>query len=235
MNQKLIFLLLLVLCPALLAQQPGDINNDGKVDSTDIRRGVQIALGQPPPASQNEIAAGDMNRDGKVTVQDLVFISNTIANRNRPPVADASASPDSGLAGTNIQLDATRSFDLDGDALASRWRQLHMNRFSTEYITENEAILSDSTSAAPAFNPEWPGNYRFELQVAEITGLADKDTVDVLVRKEGVRQLDFKGIGLGDLFGDKKIFLTNHSFSHILGSVIITSAQQLIEQESLRA
>jgi len=181
---------------------PGDINNDGKVDSTDIRRGVQIALGQPPPALQSEIAAGDMNRDGKVTVQDLVFISNTIANRNRPPVADASASPDSGLAGTNIRLDATRSFDFDGNSLTYRWRQLHMNRFSTEYMTENEAILSDSTSATPTFNPQWPGNYRFELQVAETTGLLDKDTVDVLVSKQGVRKLQVKGINFYDVFGE---------------------------------
>ena len=67
---------------------PGDINADGKVDSTDIARGVQIALGQPPLATQAEITAGDMNSDGRVTVQDLVLIRNTIEGINRPPMAD---------------------------------------------------------------------------------------------------------------------------------------------------
>jgi hypothetical protein len=202
LNPKHIFLFLLALCLPLLAQQPGDINNDGKIDSTDIARGVRMALGKPPSPTPNEILAGDMNRDGKVTVQDLVFISNTIAGRNRPPVADASASPDSGSTGTNIQLNATRSFDLDGNALTYRWRQLHMTRFSTEYLTENEAVLSDSTSATPTFNPQWPGNYRFELRAAETTGLDGKDTIEVFVRQAGRRELQVKGIYFNDLFGE---------------------------------
>ncbi|MFQ5604591.1 MAG: dockerin type I domain-containing protein [bacterium] len=199
----LIYVALLFLPQIVISQSlPGDINGDSKVDSTDIARGVQIALGKLPPATQNEIAAGDMNRDGCITVQDLVFIRNTIAGVNRPPVADASASPDSGLAGTNIQLDATRSFDLDGDTLTYRWRQLHMNRYSTEYMTENEAILSDSTSATPTFNPEWPGNYRFELQLKEPTSITDLDTVDVLVSKVGVRHFDAEGLIFYDVFGE---------------------------------
>ena len=181
---------------------PGDINSDGVIDSLDITRGKQIALEQPPPATQQELAAGDMNRDGMITVQDLVFIRNTIAGINRPPVADAGVSPDSGMAGNDIQLDATRSYDLDDDALTYRWRQLHMNQYSTEYMTANKAVLNDSTSVTPTFNPEWPGNYRFELTVTDALGLVEKDTVDVLVSKEGVRQLDVKGITFVDLFGE---------------------------------
>jgi len=208
MERKLCLILIVFFCllfhtSSIFSQiTPGDINNDGKVDSTDIARGVQIALGQPPPATQAEIEAGDMNRDGRITVQDLVFISKTIAGSNRPPVADASASPDNGLAGTEIKLDAKNSFDLDDDALTYRWRQLHMNRYSTEYLTENKATLSDSTSTTPTFNPEWPGNYRFELAVTDVAGLVENDTVDVLVGKEGARQLDFKGLTFGDFFGE---------------------------------
>ncbi|MFQ5652154.1 MAG: dockerin type I domain-containing protein [bacterium] len=204
MRVRFFFIILSFLWQPLLAQQPmpGDVNGDSKVDSADLARGVQIALGQPPAAAQSEIDAGDMNRDGRITVQDLVFIRNTIAGGNRPPVADASASPDSGLAGTGIQLDATRSFDLDGDALTYRWRQLHMNRFSTEYVTENKVMLSDTTSATPTFNPEWPGNYRFEMQIMEVTGLVDRDTVEVLVSKMGVRQFDAEGLIFYDVFGE---------------------------------
>ncbi|MFQ5570889.1 MAG: hypothetical protein ACE5G0_14510 [Rhodothermales bacterium] len=161
-----------------------------------------MALGQPPAPSQNELDAADLNGDGLVTVQDLVLLANTIAGGNRPPVADAGASPESGLAGTAIQLDATRSFDLDGDALRYRWRQLHMDRFSTEYVTENQAVLSDSMSATPTFTPEWPGKYRFELEVADAAGLVERDTMDVLVGKDNARQLDVKGIIFGDVFGE---------------------------------
>ena len=203
MKAELFFVLPFLLIQLLFAQLPipGDINGNGVVDSLDIIRGKQIALEQHPPATQQELAVGDMNRDGRITVQDLVFIRNTIAEVNRPPVADAGASPDSGLAGTDIQLDATRSFDLDGDALTYHWRQLHMNRFSTEYLTESEAVLSDSISDTPIFNPEWPGNYRFELTVTDALGLVEKDTIDVVVGREDGRKLDFKGLTFGDFFG----------------------------------
>ncbi|MFQ5570890.1 MAG: dockerin type I domain-containing protein [Rhodothermales bacterium] len=195
-------LLYLTALPLSAQPLPGDINGDGTVNDADITRGVEIALGQPPAPSQNELDAADLNGDGLVTVQDLVLLANTIAGGNRPPVADAGASPESGLAGTAIQLDATRSFDLDDDALRYRWRQLHMDRFSTEYVTENEVMLSDSMSATPVFTPEWPGKYRFELEVADAPGLVERDTVDVLVGKDGVRQLDVKGIEFVDVFGE---------------------------------
>ena len=197
-----LFLLFLLFIQRLSTQQPfpGDINGDGVVNSLDIIRGKQIALNQPPSATHAEISAGDMNSDGEITVQDLVLIRNTIAKANRPPVADATASPDSGLTGTDIQLDATHSYDLDGDNLTYLWRQLHMSQYSTEYMTENKADLSDSTSITPTFNPEWPGNYRFELVVTDAAGLVEKDTVDVLVGKKGGWQIDFKGLCFPDGF-----------------------------------
>ncbi len=60
MDGKFYFGLMLrsrLLIPATLLSQivPGDVNNDGKVDNTDIARGMQIALSQPQPATQNEI------------------------------------------------------------------------------------------------------------------------------------------------------------------------------------
>jgi len=181
---------------------PGDINNDGNVDSLDIDRGVQIALDQPPPSSASELEAGDMNRDNRITVEDIVLISVTIAGNNRPPVADARASADSGLVGTDIQLDASLSSDLDGDVLTFSWTQLHMCRYSTEYISENTVIISDSTNATPTFNPIWPGNYRFLLSVTDTSGLVSIDTTDVHVGNDSLRKLDFKGVHTPDLFGD---------------------------------
>ena len=198
----LLHLAFLAVGPLWAQPSPGDINGDGAVDQADVDRGVEIALGQPPSPSQNELVAGDLNGDGQVTVQDLVLLVNTIAGANLPPVADAGASPESGLVGNDIQLDAARSFDLDDDELSYRWRQLHMDRFSTEYMTENEAVLDDSANITSSFNPEWPGRYRFELQVTDAAGLVDRDTVDVLVGKEGVRRLDPKGIVFWDLFGE---------------------------------
>ncbi|MDP6039207.1 MAG: dockerin type I repeat-containing protein, partial [Candidatus Latescibacteria bacterium] len=116
----MIWIILLILSPMLSGLSygqslTGDINGDGRVDEADLDRGTEIVLGRLPTASENELAAADLDRDGRVTVKDLVLIANTIGGQNRPPVADGSASPDSGLVGVDIQLDGGMSLDLDGD------------------------------------------------------------------------------------------------------------------------
>ncbi|MFQ5604140.1 MAG: dockerin type I domain-containing protein [bacterium] len=181
---------------SLFAQlTPGDINGDGKVDSSDIARGVQIALGKLPPATQSELASGDINRDGRITVQDLVFISNTIAGLNRPPVADISASDDSGTVGVPVNLDASLSFDLDEDTLTYRWRQLFGPKVSFEYTSHTETPIEDTTKRITIFTPKALGHYKLELEVTDSNGLIDRDTIRVFVESDPTaRALAVKGV-----------------------------------------
>ena len=203
----MIWIILLILSPMLSGLSygqslTGDINGDGRVDEADLDRGTEIVLGRLPTASENELAAADLDRDGRVTVKDLVLIANTIGGQNRPPVADGSASPDSGLVGVDIQLDGGMSLDLDGDSLRIRWQQVHMDRYDEVYATEHQAVLNDTTDLFPIFQAPGSGKYRFELTVSDASGLTNVDTVDVWVRPEQVRNLDVTGTIMADIFGE---------------------------------
>jgi len=203
MAKLIFFILQLLFCQALFAQQPipGDINNDGKIDSTDIARGLEIALGKSPPATQDEIAAGDMNRDGRITVQDLVFIRNTIAGGNRPPVADASASDDSGTVGLPVNLDASSSFDLDEYSMNYRWRQVFGPRVSFEYLSHTRIPIEDTTAAVTAFTPQALGHYKLELIVSDSSGLVSRDTIKIFVESDpAARSLAVKGVTWTDIW-----------------------------------
>ncbi len=58
-----------------LALEPGDINRDGIVDATDYTK-LKAALGQSGEAVQE-----DLNRNGTVTGQDVVFFLETLSKR----------------------------------------------------------------------------------------------------------------------------------------------------------
>jgi len=57
---------------------PGDINDDGGLDVSDLVRLVAIILGNGDTPSDVELCASDVNGDGQSTVQDVVNLVDTI-------------------------------------------------------------------------------------------------------------------------------------------------------------
>ena len=55
---------------------PGDVNDDGKINSTDIVYVRRIILGMESPNQMTE--ASDLNEDGKINSTDIVFIRRLI-------------------------------------------------------------------------------------------------------------------------------------------------------------
>ena len=52
----------------------GDLDNSSVVDLIDINRTVDIVLGRPPAATENELMSGDMDHDGDIDLYDLLTI-----------------------------------------------------------------------------------------------------------------------------------------------------------------
>jgi len=57
---------------------PGDINDDGNQDVSDLVRLVAIILGNGEVANDVELCAADVNDDGQITVQDVVSLVDII-------------------------------------------------------------------------------------------------------------------------------------------------------------
>ena len=58
--------------------QPGDINDDGYLDVSDLVRLVAIILGNGPDPNDVELCAGDVNADDNINVQDVVTLVDLI-------------------------------------------------------------------------------------------------------------------------------------------------------------
>ncbi|BAS29362.1 PKD domain-containing protein [Limnochorda pilosa] len=88
---------------------------------------------------------------------------------NTPPLANAG--PDQVVPlGATVQLDASGSFDADGDDLMHNWSLIDMPDGSS-------ATLSDPALRAPTFIADLPGEYRIELTVSD----GAEANVDVVV------------------------------------------------------
>ncbi|MFC2088736.1 dockerin type I domain-containing protein, partial [Calditrichota bacterium] len=152
MNKIYTSLLILFFPISVFSQSiPGDITNDGIVDTLDVIRGIEIILHRGLSPTQGEITAGDLNRDQIINVADIRLISNLYHFANLPPIADASASDTTGLTGNLILLDASNSIDYNGDSLKFMWHQLHGTRSTRKYITANIVSLSDTSNSEPSF------------------------------------------------------------------------------------
>lgn len=92
--------------------------------------------------------------DGKVDSNPSIV---TISTQNSPPVAKAGADQ-TVETGATVQLDGTRSSDVDGDPLTYLWS------FSSSPIG-SLAILANSTSANPTFVTDKKGSYVIQLIV----------------------------------------------------------------------
>ena len=61
---------------------PGDINDDGSIDVSDIVRQVNIIINSGAPPTEMELCACDVNGDGQVNVLDVVAMVNIIVGRD---------------------------------------------------------------------------------------------------------------------------------------------------------
>ncbi|GEM_PF-4342149 len=138
---------------------------------------------------------------------------------NVPPVIQISA-PSDAYVGEQIVLEASGTFDYDGDPITFVWKQFHNpDRYTgTEYVTGNDtriesldgllsAVYPNSVTGVSQvrFTPEWPGNYRFEVIARDDDG-ESRQFVDVLVH---LRESPFeiKGIMIDIQWYDESINL----------------------------
>ncbi|MBM4309755.1 MAG: choice-of-anchor A family protein [Deltaproteobacteria bacterium] len=118
----------------------------------------------------------------QLTVRDFEYASDPVelevTTRNRRPVADSG--PDRKLnAADAVQLDASASFDPDGDFLTWRWSILSAPDGST-------AVLNDSTLINPVFTADKAGAYIVQLIVndGEMDSIPDTCTITIRALSE---------------------------------------------------
>jgi PKD domain len=95
----------------------------------------------------------------------------TISTLNSPPVADAGPAQ-TVLAGTTVQLNGSKSTDVDGDPLTFKWSIISKPSNST-------AVLSDPSAVAPTFFADQLGTYVAQLIVNDGTVDSAPSTVTI--------------------------------------------------------
>ena len=103
------------------------------------------------------------------TNHDLKYATKAKLALKRPPVADANG-PYHGNEGSPIELNASGSYDPDGDTLQYRWD------------LNNDGIWDTGWSSSPYLDYTWPDDYSGEVAVEVSDGEnADTDTATVVV------------------------------------------------------
>jgi probable HAF family extracellular repeat protein len=96
----------------------------------------------------------------------------TISTTNSPPVADAGADQSVIVIGTNVQLNGSQSYDLDGDAINYSWTLTSSPPGST-------ASLIGANTATPTFIAYVHGTYVAQLVVSDQWALSQPKTVTI--------------------------------------------------------
>lgn len=105
---------------------------------------------------------------GLSSTKDTVIVSTV----NTAPVADAGADQSIVVLGSTVQLDGSRSYDLEGDSLTYQWAFI-------EEPAGSAAVLSGAASPAPTFVADIYGTYRLSLVVSDPWVASAPDTVEV--------------------------------------------------------
>jgi RHS repeat-associated protein len=102
---------------------------------------------------------------------DSIPATVTISTLNSPPVANAGPAQ-TVLAGTTVQLNGSKSTDVDGDALTFKWS-------ITSKPSNSNAVLSDPASVTPTFFADQLGVYVVQLIVNDGTVDSTPSTVTI--------------------------------------------------------
>ncbi len=105
---------------------------------------------------------------GLSSAADTVLVSTV----NTAPVADAGADQSIVVLGSTVQLDGSKSYDLEGDPLTYQWA-------FTEKPAGSTAVLSGAVSPTPTFVADVYGTYSLSLVVSDPWVASAPDTVAV--------------------------------------------------------
>jgi hypothetical protein len=86
--------------------------------------------------------------------------------------------------GEKVMLDASKSFDPDGQIVKVTWEQVFGTKEGTEYMSANRIPIPDPHATTWTFTPQWSGNYRFRLTITDNEGRSNSRTIDAGVTWE---------------------------------------------------
>ncbi|GEM_PF-7116221 len=145
---------------------------------------VSPSIGTPNPAAPTQApASAYQGNDQKGAEGNTSYTPPVAPVPNSPPRIVAINASTPSIVGREVRLEAIVD-DVDGDPFEVFWDQLkNPDRYAgREYVSSTGIVLqTDGTIAT--FTPDWPGNYRLQLTVADKDGESTQ-TIDVLVKFE---------------------------------------------------
>ena len=123
----------------------GDGNLDGKVEVTDIVNNIEIAWGDSAPHSEKEEFAIDTNRDGLITVSDIVIARNTILNDTK----------------LESYTDTHKNISVKDLAYKYMGRKYLKNEG-----TDNEAVYLEMTASGIVFEANFMGDLTVDIETS---------------------------------------------------------------------
>ena len=122
-----------------------------------------------------------------------VPVAVTISTVNTAPIADAGPDQAVTLIGSTVQLNGSRSYDLDGDTITSRWAFISIPAGSV-------ATLSNADTATAVFAADVYGSYTAQLLVSD--GWTESAGDTVVVSFENVKPVANAGMSQASRVGD---------------------------------
>lgn len=150
-----------------------DVDNNGRIDRTDLTLIQQAGLARAPVTGPDDPRDADNNfainsADGRICALRCTYPS---CATNGAPMADAGADQ-TARVGQTVTLNGAASSDPDGNLLTYRWTLLTRP-------TGSGAALANATTVRPTFVVDRPGRYTAQLIVNDGTVDSAADTVVV--------------------------------------------------------